>query len=116
MARVESLPSPLNVRARHVVTENQRVEQAVQPGLSAESFGKLMNASHASLRDDYAVSHPEVDSLVELLQAHPDVYGARMTGAGFGGAVVALVRTGTAPAVANDIMGEWDGQARQVVP
>ena len=50
-----------------------------------------MNASHASLRDDYEVSHPQVDMLVALLQAHPQVYGARMTGAGFGGAVVALV-------------------------
>ena len=49
-----------------------------------------MNASHASLRDDYEVSTPELDRLVALLQAHPDVYGARLTGAGFGGACVAL--------------------------
>ncbi len=50
----------------------------------------LMNASHASLRDDYEVSVPELDQLVVLLQAHPHVYGARLTGAGFGGACVAL--------------------------
>ncbi|ACO47896.1 galactokinase [Deinococcus deserti] len=116
VADVETLPSPLRERARHVVSENQRVQQAVQPGIGAAEFGALMNASHASLRDDYAVSHPDVDSLVELLQAHTDVYGARMTGAGFGGAVVALVRSGTAVSVADEIIGTWSGQARRVVP
>jgi galactokinase len=59
---------------------------------NAEEFGMLMNASHLSLRDDYEVSVPQLDQLVALLQAHPDVYGARLTGAGFGGACVALCK------------------------
>lgn len=110
---VETLPSPLKERARHVVSENARVQQ----GLNADAaeFGKLMDASHASLRDDYAVSHPQVDELVSLLQAHPDVYGARITGAGFGGAVVALVREGTASQVAHDILKQYP-QGKQLVP
>ncbi len=75
-----------------------------------------MNASHASLRDDYAVSHPEVDRLVALLQAQPDTYGARMTGAGFGGAVVALVRAGQVAAVTGPALAEYGAQAAVVVP
>ena len=57
-----------------------------------------MNASHASLRDDYEVSMPELDRLVALLQGQPAVFGARLTGAGFGGACVALCAAGTASA------------------
>jgi galactokinase len=78
-------------RARHVVSENARVLQAVACS-GAQEFGQLMNASHASLRDDYEVSTPELDRLVGLLQAQAGVYGARLTGAGFGGACVALCR------------------------
>ena len=87
--RLGALPDLLKRRARHVVTENARVVQAVActtPG----AFGQLMNDSHASLRDDYEVSTPELDQLVAMLQAQPGVYGARLTGAGFGGACVAL--------------------------
>jgi galactokinase len=83
------LPELLQRRARHVVTENARVAQAVACR-TAHEFGRLMNASHASLRDDYAVSTPELDRLVALLQAQEGVHGARLTGAGFGGACVAL--------------------------
>ncbi|WP_034384453.1 galactokinase [Deinococcus sp. YIM 77859] len=115
-AAVEALPSPLRERARHVVTENKRVQEAVQPGVTAQRFGELMNASHTSLRDDYAVSHPRVDELVSLLQAHPDVFGARVTGAGFGGAVVALVREGQARAVAAATLARYSGPGRRVVP
>ncbi|KEF35709.1 galactokinase [Deinococcus sp. RL] len=115
-AAVEGLPSPLRERARHVVTENGRVLEAVVPGVTPQHFGRLMNASHASLRDDYAVSHPVVDALVTALQAHPDVYGARMTGAGFGGSLVALVRAGTAAAVGDAALAAGDGRARRVVP
>jgi galactokinase len=97
-ADVESLPEPLRARARHVVTENARVLEAVQ-GADAARFGALMNASHASLRGDYAVSIPELDALVGLLQSHPDVHGARLTGAGFGGACVALCEPGREAAV-----------------
>ena len=83
------LPEPLRRRVRHVVSENARVLLAASCH-DATEFGILMNASHASLRDDYEVSVPELDQLVGLLQAHPHVYGARLTGAGFGGACVAL--------------------------
>jgi len=89
----ETLPEPLNRRARHVVTENNRVLEVVQ-GVKPERFGELMNASHASLRDDYEVSVPALDTLVEILQKTPGVLGARLTGAGFGGACVALVALG----------------------
>ncbi len=91
VGQVEGLPDVPQRRARHVVTENARVLQAVACK-TPEEFGALMNASHASLRDDYEVSTPELDQLVALLQAQPDVYGARLTGAGFGGACVALCR------------------------
>ncbi|HEU4652895.1 MAG TPA: galactokinase, partial [Steroidobacteraceae bacterium] len=79
--RANSLPPPLDRRARHVITENARVLRAAQ-GVSAQEFGELMNASHTSLRDDYEVSIEGLDRLVELLQKQPDVFGARLTGAG----------------------------------
>ncbi|PTA69664.1 galactokinase [Deinococcus arcticus] len=116
VAALDALPSPLRERARHVVTENARVLAAVEDGVDEVRFGTLMNASHASLRDDYAVSHPRVDELVALLQAHPRVYGARMTGAGFGGAVVALVRAGHAATVAQAVLADYGPEGRQVVP
>lgn len=94
---IASLPSPLKERARHVITENDRVLEA-RKGVSAERFGQLMNASHASLRDDYAVSVEGLDTLVAMLQEIPGVLGARLTGAGFGGACVALVETKRQPA------------------
>jgi len=79
--------------ARHVVTENQRVldfATALRTG-DTNALGPLLLASHASLRDDYAVSTPELDLLVELVVSHGAI-GARLTGAGFGGCVVALVQ------------------------
>lgn len=81
-------------RAKHAVTENQRTLQAfaaLEKGDLA-AFGKLMNESHASLRDDYEVSCRELDALVETAQSCPGVLGARMTGAGFGGCAIAIVR------------------------
>jgi galactokinase len=81
-------------RARHAVTENQRTLQAVetlQAGNLA-AFGQLMNASHCSLRDDYEVTGIELDALVEAAWAQPGVIGSRMTGAGFGGCTVSLVK------------------------
>lgn len=101
-----SLPQPLQRRARHVITENNRVLKAVQ-GVSAKSFGELMNASHASQRDDYEVSVPEVDTLVAILQKNPLVYGARLTGGGFGGASVALVVAGKAQEIAQEVLASY---------
>lgn len=80
-------------RAKHAVTENQRTlkaKKALQAGDLSE-FGLLLNASHASLKDDYEVTGIELDTLVAAAQAHPSVLGARMTGAGFGGCAIALV-------------------------
>ncbi|MEZ5375151.1 MAG: galactokinase family protein [Acidimicrobiales bacterium] len=109
-ARAEELVGPLRLasldgvatigdptierRARHVVTENQRVRDfavALANGDYAVA-GALMAASHRSLRDDYAVSTTAMDAAVDELLANPDVFGARMTGGGFGGCVVALCR------------------------
>jgi galactokinase len=80
-------------RYRHVISEAARVERAREAmcGADIESFGQLMNESHASLRDDFEVSHPEADALVEAFLG-AGALGARVTGAGFGGCVVALCR------------------------
>ncbi|MBD1850490.1 galactokinase [Leptolyngbya sp. GB1-A1] len=111
-ATVESLPEPLRRRARHVVTENNRVLEAKQ-GVSADRFGELMNASHASLRDDYEVSVPGLDQLVAILQQTPGVFGARLTGAGFGGACVALVQPGQAETIAHQTLEKYQQQGFQ---
>ena len=103
----EHLPDPLGRRARHVISENARVLEACRD-VSAADFGALMNASHGSLRDDYEVSVRAVDQLVELLQGDSAVYGARMAGAGFGGACVALCRTGMAGTVGSRIVGAYN--------
>jgi len=92
-------------RARHVVSENGRVLEAVRvlEGGDLERFGELMNASHVSLRDDYEVSSKELDILVELAWKQPGVLGARMTGAGFGGCTVNLVHQEAARAFADAV-------------
>lgn len=95
-AKLGRLPGVLEKRARHVVTENFRVLAAVRALREGDvsSLGKLLDASHASLRDDFQVTVPAVDRLVAIAQADPDVLGARMTGGGFGGAIVALAKRG----------------------
>jgi galactokinase len=79
-------------RARHVISENARVLEAVGAlrGRDFDEFGRLMYASHASLRDDYEVSTPELDTFVRTAEQH-GARGARLTGAGFGGCAIALV-------------------------
>ncbi|HET7046333.1 MAG TPA: galactokinase family protein [Gaiellaceae bacterium] len=92
-----------DTRARHVVSENARVLEAAA-ALAAgdlEQVGRLLSASHASLRDDYAVSTPELDALVAALE-DAGALGARLTGAGFGGCVVAALRAGEAERVSAD--------------
>lgn len=80
-------------RARHVVTENGRVLKSVEALKRGdiERFGRLMNESHDSLRDDYEVSCSELDVMVDAARGIPGVYGSRMTGAGFGGCTVSIV-------------------------
>ena len=100
-------------RARHVVTENQRVLAAMEALKTANwsTLGELLFESHHSLRDDYQVSCEELDVLVELAQAQDDVFGARMTGGGFGGCVIVLVTRGALSSVATSIC---QGYAQQV--
>jgi galactokinase len=105
-SRVGTLAEPWRSRARHVVTENARVLRAVMCS-DPTQFGALMNASHASLRDDFDVSVPALDRLVALLQADPDVYGARLTGAGFGGACVALCRPFALSRISAQVLSEY---------
>jgi galactokinase len=89
-----SLPDPLGRRARHVVSENERVLKSVEALRRGDllTFGQLLYASHQSLARDYEVSSPELDLMVELARRLEGVVGARMTGAGFGGCTVNLVR------------------------
>ena len=83
----------LQKRIRHVVTENERTHAAAVAMKAKDwiQLGNLLSASHASLRDDYEVSGPHLDSLVTLLEQEDLVLGARMTGAGFGGCSIALI-------------------------
>jgi galactokinase len=89
------LPDGVYRRARHVVTENQRVLQAARGLQSGDltRFGELMHESHASLKNDFEVSCRELDTMVRLASNVEGVYGARMTGGGFGGCTVNLVRS-----------------------
>jgi galactokinase len=72
-----------------------------------------MSASHRSLRDDYEVSIPPLDLLVEALESQQDVYGAKLTGAGFGGACVALCRAGSAARVAESALSVYNTEERR---
>lgn len=89
----ERLPEPVRRRCRHVITENERTLQAADKFRDGDMklAGELMFASHNSLRDDYEVSCAELDELVEIASRIKGVYGARMTGGGFGGCTVNLV-------------------------
>jgi galactokinase len=87
------LPPGIEVRARHVVEEIERARKAealLQNG-DVQAFGALMNRSHASLRDLYEVSCPELETMTRVARSLPGCHGARLTGAGFGGCTVNLV-------------------------
>ena len=93
-------------RVRHVLTEVDRVEAAVallRAGTDVAAVGPLLDASHVSMRDDYEISSPELDTVVEAAQG-AGALGARMTGGGFGGSVVALVRTARVEQVAGAVV------------
>ncbi|XXT97470.1 galactokinase [Sorangium sp. So ce834] len=108
--RIASLPAPLDRRARHVVTENARVLAAVAALRAGDlgRLGELFDASHRSMRDDFEVSVPAVDALVESARAQPDVFGARLTGGGFGGSIVALVKRGCAARVGQAVVEAYE--------
>ncbi|SJZ92243.1 galactokinase [Consotaella salsifontis] len=92
-AHRDLLPETTYRRCRHVVSENARVLAAVDALASDDPwrFGQLMVESHASMKDDYEITCPEIDQLVEIALAQRGVYGSRMTGGGFGGCTVSLV-------------------------
>lgn len=103
--RLDTLPDPLRKRARHIVSENGRVLGAVDALRKRDMarFGALMDGSHASLRDDYEVSLPEIDRMVEIARAQHGALGARITGGGFGGSIVVLTQAGQAARVAGAV-------------
>ncbi len=105
----DRLPPLVRRRCQHVVAENARVVEAVAALKNGEleRFGKLMYASHVSLRDLYEVSCPELDTLVESALAVPGTLGARLTGAGFGGCTVNLVRRDAIEAFQDGVRGEF---------
>jgi galactokinase len=109
LERIERLPEPLGRRARHVVTEDERVLAAVRAleACDVARLGALFVESHRSQARDFDVSTPEVDLLVELAVADAQVYGARLTGGGFGGAVVVLAHAGHGRAVGARVMREY---------
>jgi galactokinase len=90
------LPELVYRRCRHVVTENDRTTRAAAAleAVDLELVGQLMSESHRSMRDDFEITVPEVDRMVELNSAVPGVFGARMTGGGFGGCTISLVEAG----------------------
>lgn len=103
------LPDVVFKRVRHVVTENQRVLDAVS-ALESENWarlGQLFLQSHASMRDDYEVSIPEIDLLVKIAASENGVWGARLTGGGFGGSIVALCEPGRAQQIAKRILDQY---------
>jgi len=118
-AHAGTLPKIIFKRCRHVISENARVAKAaaaLDQG-DLDNFGFLMAESHRSLRDDYEVSCAELDLMVELARQQEGVYGARMTGGGFGGCTINLVRTdavrGFQPGVA-DAYQKSTGRAPQI--
>jgi galactokinase len=103
------LPELVRARARHVITENDRALRGAQALDSGDlaTYGWLMNESHASLRDDYQVSIPEMDALVEAAQRVPGCYGSRLTGAGFGGCTVSLVEQSAVERFEQDVAAAY---------
>jgi galactokinase len=96
-------------RAQHVVDEDRRVMAAIAAFEAGDldEVGRLFYASHASLRDLYEVSSPELDALVEIARATPGVIGARLTGAGFGGCTINLVRRDAVPSLRASVMRDY---------
>jgi galactokinase len=116
-ASAEGMPKNLVRRAMHVITENARTRAAAMAmaGGDARELGRLMRASHASLRDDFEVSTPYLDAIVELAENQRGCAGARLTGAGFGGCAVALVDSEEAAGFCDDV-AEGYARATGTVP
>jgi galactokinase len=109
-ANADAIPDAVcRKRAEHVVREDARVLAAVESLRRGDlpAFGRLMNASHASLRDLYEVTGPELDALAEAAWKQPGVLGSRMTGAGFGGCTVSIVEQGAVEAFMENVGAEY---------
>ncbi len=109
--QVATIDDPIDRRrAHHIVTENQRVLDAADALRSGETgrFGELMTESHVSLRDDYEVSGPGLNALVDVALDAPGCLGARMTGGGFAGCAVALVDATQVDAFTSDVVARYD--------
>lgn len=113
-ADVEEFVADLTMRRRalHVVSESARVGEAVSALAKGDiqSFGRLMNESHASLKNDYEVTGAELDAIVAAAQAHPGCRGARMTGAGFGGCAIALVDASQIESFSQQVAREYQSK------
>jgi galactokinase len=112
-AHESALPQVVRRRCRHVIMEDARVlesAQALEAG-DLDRFGRLMNESHDSLRDDYEVSGPELDLLVRIARGVPGVLGSRLTGAGFGGCTVTLARPEAVEPLRAAVLGRYEKEA-----
>jgi galactokinase len=112
MLDAADVPEVVRKRATHIIQEDERVLQAVQAFRAGDLdyAGQLMNASHFSLRDLYEVSGPELDVMSELLRRQPGCYGARLTGAGFGGCCVALMDARAVEAAIPIVSAAYEGE------
>jgi galactokinase len=111
IAAQSSLPPEVFRRARHVVGENARTlrASALARAGDVQELGQLLDASHASLRDDFEVSSPALDAIVSIARRQPGCVGARMTGAGFGGCAIALVLQDAVTALAGAVSAAYAG-------
>ncbi len=113
--KLRDLPETLRKRVRHVVSENLRVKEAVV-ALKAKDLkllGQLFVESHLSMKLDYEVSLPEIDLLVDLCRAHESVWGARLTGGGFGGSIVALTQKNQSDRVASEVIPTYESETAE---
>ena len=106
----DNLPQVVRKRARHVISEIQRTEDAATALRHHDlvAFGKLMKQSHESLRDDYEVSSRELDTMVEIALAQDGIYGSRMTGGGFGGCTINLVQNEAIPRFITTVASKYE--------
>ena len=115
-AHESGLPEPVRIRCRHVIGENARTLAAADALSRGDltRMGALMSASHRSLRDHFQVSCPELDLLVETALAQPGVLGSRMTGGGFGGCTVTLVKKNRIDSFREAVSEKFSGRTRIV--
>jgi len=114
MAQLEASKDELDPlayrRARHIITENERTLEAADSMKAgdAKRMGELMIESHLSMRDDFEISRPEMDIMVEIAIRQPGCYGARMTGGGFGGCAVAMIDQGSVKTFTENVAAEYE--------